>query len=66
MNASIYCRTSGHRVGSCACLRSNPPPLETTEGSDMARQPITTLVRGERLTLREVSDRYGVAYEALR
>jgi hypothetical protein len=32
----------------------------------MARQPITTLVRGERLTLREVSDRYGIAYEAVR
>lgn len=32
----------------------------------MARQPITTLVRGERLTLREISDRYGIAYEAVR
>lgn len=32
----------------------------------MARQPITTLVRGEQLTLREVSDRYGIAYEAVR
>nr|WP_314582244.1 hypothetical protein [uncultured Pseudomonas sp.] len=32
----------------------------------MARQPIKTLVRGERLTLREVSDRYGIAYEAVR
>ncbi|KTT57149.1 hypothetical protein NS337_00450 [Pseudomonas oryzihabitans] len=32
----------------------------------MARQPITTLVRGKRLTLREVSDRYGIAYEAVR
>lgn len=32
----------------------------------MARQPITTLVRGEWLTLREVSDLYGIAYEAVR
>lgn len=32
----------------------------------MARQSITTLVRGERLTLREVSDRYDIAYEAVR
>lgn len=32
----------------------------------MAPQPIKTLVRGERLTLREISDRYGVAYEAVR
>lgn len=32
----------------------------------MARQPIKTLVRGERLTLREVSDRYRIAYEAVR
>ncbi len=32
----------------------------------MAPQPIKTLVRGKRLTLREVSDRYGIAYEAVR
>ncbi|MDK4199017.1 hypothetical protein QKY98_07795 [Pseudomonas sp. HR1] len=32
----------------------------------MAPQPIKTLVRSKRLTLREVSDRYGIAYEAVR
>lgn len=32
----------------------------------MAPQPIKTMVRGERLTLREVSDRYDIAYEAVR
>lgn len=32
----------------------------------MARKPITTLVRGEQLTLREISARYGIAYEAIR
>lgn len=32
----------------------------------MARQPITTHVRGEQLTLREVSDRCVIAYEAVR
>jgi|GEM_PF-2530593 len=32
----------------------------------MAPQPIKILVRGKRLTLREVSDRYGIAYEAVR
>lgn len=32
----------------------------------MAPQPITTLMRAERLTLNEVSDRYGIAYEAVR
>jgi len=25
MNTPIYCRTSGQRVGTCVCLRCNPP-----------------------------------------
>jgi len=32
----------------------------------MASKPITTLVQGEQLTLREISERYGIAYEAVR
>lgn len=32
----------------------------------MASKPITTLVQGELLTLREISERYGIAYEAVR
>lgn len=32
----------------------------------MAPQPIKTLVRGEHLTLRDISERYGVPYEAVR
>lgn len=32
----------------------------------MAPKPITTLVQGEQLTLREISDRYGIAYDAIR
>nr|WP_288356192.1 hypothetical protein [uncultured Pseudomonas sp.] len=32
----------------------------------MSPQPITTLMRGQQLTLREISDRYSIAYEAVR
>lgn len=32
----------------------------------MAPKPITTLVQGEQLTLREISERYRIAYEAVR
>lgn len=32
----------------------------------MAPKPITTLVQGEQLTLREISERYDIEFEALR
>lgn len=32
----------------------------------MSPQPTKSLVRGERLTLREIFDRYGITYEAVR
>lgn len=35
MNAPIYCRTNGQRIGTCRCLRCVPPKQAkpTTQGS---------------------------------
>lgn len=46
----------------CKLLRTT----NLSEANDMSPQPITTLMRGQQLTLREISDRYSIAYEAVR